>query len=902
MREIWVSNNKRISISLFAGAFGLDLGMEQAGFHTVSVVEIDPDATKTIVFNRPHLAESAVPRDIQLVSAQTLLEEGGRVLNLGRALRPGEVDLVTGGPPCQPFSTAGKRQSIGDPRGSLFMDFIRVVKEIKPRFFVMENVRGLLSAPLQHRPHVHRGVGFLPLEPDEMQGAALRVVLAEMKNIGYSVVYHLLEAADYGVPQSRQRVVFIGSRDHEPLSFPLPTHCKNGIKLPKWHTLQEALRGLIDPKPEFFPYSHNRLKYLKLLKAGQNWRYLPDELKEEAMGGAYKSGGGKVGFYRRLGWNKPSPTVTTSPHQKATDMCHPEELRPLSVRECAWIQTFPDDWVFYGSCASKYRQIGNAVPVQLARAIGKHIYQLIKEGSIPGKEAVYQLELFQLPSPTKFSTSHSQAKKFQNKELFMTDKAILNSLFKEAGIKRSALLAECVCTLDNYLNITEQELRKIQWVNKSGQNEQMIKNQQIEDLIIRREYHLKDIYKEDEKIEKLKSVSIFHSHVPVIKNILGYFISSTKALNIARKIQIIDDINVDNPEFIGKFKSLIPEENGNIIKFFAQKNDWSYDLLARLPNKIETFAKTLFLRAKFHNEEVSIISEDIYLKFKQYLLRNWFALQSNPQLLLDDEDTIIFRKKDTDQKLLNIAVELLGIPNRNLNLLLLFLDEIVKMESDIPELAKKAISTGNPFLFRSLFLNFKEAEEFAVGGKLNSSLETKYGNLFEKLMVGFAKCREIYDGGVDVAVGCGAFDIKSGPKVMNKGMVDAFSAKQLLIQDKKLLPDLATYQVALGYGKKDDFNSFMAKVETEILDGREAWTKITGIDYSPEIIFAIAGLVPRIFGVESLVGSILGKGNKYQKNDSDVSAFQELFTNHFTPINLTPAAEKEINSINSLVI
>lgn len=388
-----MENDKLISISLFAGAFGLDLGMEQAGFQTVSVVEIDPDSTKTIALNRPHLSEISVPRDIQFVSAQTLLEEGGRVLDLGRSLRPGEVDLMTGGPPCQPFSTAGKRQSVGDPRGSLFMDFIKMVTAVQPRFFVMENVRGLLSAPLRHRPIAQRGAGFPPLEFDEVQGSALQVVLAEMEKIGYSVTYNLLEAANYGVPQNRQRVVFIGSRDGQPPTFPLPTYSENGVALPKWRTLTEALAGLVDPDPEFIPYSDSRLKYLKLLKAGQNWRYLPEELKPEAMGGAYKSGGGKVGFYRRLAWDKPSPTVTTSPHQKATDMCHPEELRPLSVQECARIQSFPDDWVFHGSCSSKYRQIGNAVPVRLAYAIGNHIYSYCRGEKPQGQAEFEQLSL-----------------------------------------------------------------------------------------------------------------------------------------------------------------------------------------------------------------------------------------------------------------------------------------------------------------------------------------------------------------------------------------------------------------------------------------------------------------------------------------------------------------------------
>ena len=389
-------NGNAISISLFTGAFGLDLGMEKAGFQTVSVVEKERDAVKTIALNRPYLQESAIPREVEKVSAKDLLEEGGKVLKLGRCLRIGEVDLVVGGPPCQPFSTAGKRGSVIDPRGSLFMDYIRIIKEIQPRFFVMENVRGLLSAPLRHRPHSQRGYNYPPLEFDEISGAALKVVLSEMENLGYKIVYNLLEAADYGTPQNRTRVIFLGSRDGENLSLPFPTYSKDGKKLPKWRTLKDALIELFDPEPEFSNYSKNRLKYLRLLKEGQNWRYLPDDLKKEAMGGAYNSGGGKVGFYRRLSWDKPSPTVTTCPHQKATDMCHPTELRPLSVRECARIQTFPDDWIFYGSISSKYKQIGNAVPVLLAQAIGKNLYGLINGEAVKEKEKeMYeQLSLF----------------------------------------------------------------------------------------------------------------------------------------------------------------------------------------------------------------------------------------------------------------------------------------------------------------------------------------------------------------------------------------------------------------------------------------------------------------------------------------------------------------------------
>ena len=389
-------DGKTISISLFSGAGGLDIGMEQAGFHTVSVIEKDRDATKTLALNRPHLNKSAVPREIEKVSSQDLLLEGSEVLGLGRIIRPGEVDLVTGGPPCQPFSTAGKRGSVVDPRGSLFMDFIRVVREVQPRFFVMENVRGLLSAAIRHRPINQRGENFLPLEPDEMQGAALKVVLAEMNELGYKVVYNLLDAADYGVPQNRERIIFLGSRDGESITFPFATHSKDAKILPQWLTLRDALKDLVDLKPEFTPYSENRLKYLRLLKEGQHWKYLPEDLKKEAMGGAYMSGGGKVGFYRRLSWGKPSPTVTTCPHQKATDMCHPEELRPLSVRECAKIQTFPDDWIFCGSVTSKYKQIGNAVPVLLANKIGNYLYDVIQGNKPKGKEIAEQLSLFPL--------------------------------------------------------------------------------------------------------------------------------------------------------------------------------------------------------------------------------------------------------------------------------------------------------------------------------------------------------------------------------------------------------------------------------------------------------------------------------------------------------------------------
>ena len=334
---------------------GLDIGLERAGFETLAAVELDAAARKTIRANKPNLV---MFEDITKTTADDLL----RATNLQR----GQVTLVSGGPLCQPFSTAGKRGALNDPRGSLFRDFLRLVDGLQPRFFVMENVRGLLSAPILHRPHATRDQ---PLQANEQPGSAFAVILEEFKRIGYSFEYALVNAADYGVAQTREHVIILGSRDHEPmLRLPSATHDMSA---------RHALTGLHDPAPQFQAYSEARLKYLRLVPAGGNWRSLPLELREAAMGGAFLSGGGKVGFYRRLAWDKPSPTVTTSPAQKATDMCHPNDLRPISVREAARIQGFPDDWVFCGSVTDQYRQIGNAVPVQLGQAIGQTLLETV---------------------------------------------------------------------------------------------------------------------------------------------------------------------------------------------------------------------------------------------------------------------------------------------------------------------------------------------------------------------------------------------------------------------------------------------------------------------------------------------------------------------------------------------
>jgi DNA (cytosine-5)-methyltransferase 1 len=360
---------KRRVISLFSGAMGLDLGLEAAGLEIAVAVEKNSTAVATIELNRPKLAILNEP--IQDVTAADILRKGN--------LEKREAFVLTGGPCCQTFSTAGRRQSLGDgDRGTLFRDFKRIVAATQPRFFVMENVRGMLSAALRHRPLKKRGPGHAPLARDEEFGSALRVICDELAELQYYVIFALVNCADYGVPQKRQRVIFIGSRDGEDIFIPRRTHSPAGKKR-HWVTLKEAIGGLRQGAPQFIAFSAERRKLLETLKAGQNWRNLPELLHETALGAAYHSWGGRSGFCRRLSWDEPAPTLTTDPTGRATTLCHPTRLRPLSVREYAELQQFPSGWRFAGSIYQRYVQIGNAVPVGLGRAIGRVLLRVARQ-------------------------------------------------------------------------------------------------------------------------------------------------------------------------------------------------------------------------------------------------------------------------------------------------------------------------------------------------------------------------------------------------------------------------------------------------------------------------------------------------------------------------------------------
>lgn len=345
-------------ISMFSGAMGLDLGLESAGFKVAGCLELDAMACETIRMNKPGMP--LIQDNIKNWNGAGLLEKFG--------IRRNELLAVVGGPPCPSFSTAGKRQAFNDPRGQVMFDFLRIVDEIHPPFFVMENVRGILSASIEHVPHAdsHK------LEGDAAHGSVLRLLNKTFEEMGYTVTAELVNAANYGVPQKRERVIFLGSRDGFQMTMPIGSFDSTGsLFTKKWRTIREAFLGLKEEDAEYIPYAESRAKYLRMLTAGQNWRDLPEELQKEALGGAFTSSGGRVGFFRRLSLDEPSPTVPTSPIQKSTCLCHPTKLRPLSVQEYARIQQFPDSWKFAGSIEDRYRQIGNAVPVGLGFMIGK---------------------------------------------------------------------------------------------------------------------------------------------------------------------------------------------------------------------------------------------------------------------------------------------------------------------------------------------------------------------------------------------------------------------------------------------------------------------------------------------------------------------------------------------------
>jgi DNA (cytosine-5)-methyltransferase 1 len=361
-------SNDIIALSFFSGAMGLDIGLSKVGINVVLASEIDPCTRKTILLNKPDIG---LIGDIENYSAEEIRKYANIKSNKS-------IDLIVGGPPCQAFSTAGKREGFNDKRGNVFLTFIDRILELKPKIAVIENVRGLLSAPLAHRTHNERGFGYPPLTPEEEKGGALYHIIQLLENGGYSVSFNLYNSANYGSPQKRERVVIVCIRGQKKSPFLRPTHSENGeFGLLNWRTFKEVVSGLEEEEQEFLKFPDDRLQYYKMLKPGQYWKHLPENLQKIALGASFYAGGGKTGFLRRLAWDKPAPTLVTDPTLPATDLAHPEKNRPLSIQEYMRIQEFPDNWTFWGGIKDKYRQIGNAVPISLGEAIGRHLLCLL---------------------------------------------------------------------------------------------------------------------------------------------------------------------------------------------------------------------------------------------------------------------------------------------------------------------------------------------------------------------------------------------------------------------------------------------------------------------------------------------------------------------------------------------
>jgi DNA (cytosine-5)-methyltransferase 1 len=353
-----------IALSFFSGAMGLDIGMDKGGIKAILACEFDKACRMTIEKNRPDMA---LIGDINKYSAKDILEYAG--VPAGR-----KVDVIFGGPPCQAFSSAGNRKGFTDSRGNVFLKYIDLITEIQPTYVVIENVRGLLSSEFPYSDDLSFDeCANSELEP--IKGGSLLHIIKLLRAAGYTVSFELYNAANFGAPQIRERVVMIAHHGNDKVGYLTPTHSdKEAFGLPAWRTLSSALEKLPeDVEHQHVTFPENRLCYYRMLTEGQYWKHLPIDIQKEAMGKSFYLGGGKTGFLRRLSYCKPSPTLVTHPAMPATDLAHPIEDRPLSVQEYKCIQEFPSTWEICGKLLDQYKQIGNAVPIALGEAIAKKI-------------------------------------------------------------------------------------------------------------------------------------------------------------------------------------------------------------------------------------------------------------------------------------------------------------------------------------------------------------------------------------------------------------------------------------------------------------------------------------------------------------------------------------------------
>ncbi len=312
------------TIELFAGAGGLALGIEKAGFETLGLIELDKDAADSLRINRPDWR--VINDDIANISCLDLEDYFG--------IKKGELDLLSGGAPCQAFSYAGTRLGLEDARGTLF-----------------ENVRGLLTHD---------------------KGRTYTTITDIFEQAGYTIQKKVLNAWNYGVPQKRERLITIGIRND--------LRSKLTYSFPKEHDYKPVLKDVLLDCPDGpgVPYGETKRRIFELVPPGGYWKDIDPQIAKEYMKSCWDMEGGRTGILRRMSLDEPSLTVLTSPSQKQTERCHPLEARPFTVRENARCQTFPDEWQFCGNVQSQYKQVGNAVPVNLAYDIALEIQKSLE--------------------------------------------------------------------------------------------------------------------------------------------------------------------------------------------------------------------------------------------------------------------------------------------------------------------------------------------------------------------------------------------------------------------------------------------------------------------------------------------------------------------------------------------
>lgn len=324
-------------IDLFAGAGGTALGFTNAGLSHVLLNEFDKNAAQVLKRNsKSHdLNWTVDDRDVHEIDFSAY-----------------RAEVIQAGFPCQAFSYAGKSKGFEDTRGTLFFEFARAIRSVKPKIAIGENVKGLERHD---------------------NGRTLKTMLATLDELEYRVNYKVLRAQYLDVPQKRERLIFFAVRKDADCPIVFPKERDYFI------SMKQALEGCPDSEGQKYP--EKKYKIMKQVSEGGCWRDLPENIAREYMGGSYHLSGGKTGMARRLSWDQPSLTLTCAPAQKQTERCHPSETRPLKIREYARIQTFPDDWEFSGSLANQYKQIGNAVPVNLGYHVGRCV--LASLGCIP---------------------------------------------------------------------------------------------------------------------------------------------------------------------------------------------------------------------------------------------------------------------------------------------------------------------------------------------------------------------------------------------------------------------------------------------------------------------------------------------------------------------------------------